>query len=595
MSLITRSLACVAGLVSQVAVSGAAAQPVGLAWLELSGTPTQQPGPFAWLGGSEGDTLRSLVERIDEVAYHDDIEGLVIRLKDAALDVTHIEELGQAMLRIREAGKKIHVFAENYANPELLLGSFADSILIQSGGNVSLSGLHMEEMYLRDTFTWIGMNPDYVQIGDYKGADEMMMKTQPSPAWEQNISGLLDAMYGTMRQIIMDGRNMDDQQLDRAMSDGWWANEAEAISLGLIDAAVDLPTIYDHLETIYGSEVEFTLDLNDDTSSSFDMANPFAFFSILSKKPSHTATSPTIAILHIDGAIVDGESSSGGFLGGSSVGSRTIRNAIEDILEQDMIKGVVVRIDSPGGSAIASEVIWQGLQRLAEEKPVWVSVGSMAASGGYYIAVGGQRIYANPSSIVGSIGVVGGKIAMGGLYDKLHINVVERSRGPRSELLSSTRPWSDVERALIRDRMKQTYDQFTSRVSSGRPGIDLGRTAEGRLFLGEQALDLNMIDAIGGLDDAIHELAADLDLDDFEIMDFPGPKSITDLIDEMLGGFVKAPAGLSTQATLAPIAGTLRELLGERRFEVLRDAINANMQLRREPVLLTSPRVLLFR
>jgi protease-4 len=593
MKMMSRTLACVAGLVSSVAV--AKAEPVGLAWLELSGTPTEKPSPFEWLGMSEGDTLRSLVERIDEVAFHDDVAGLVIRIKDAGLGVSQIEEIGRAMSRVREAGKKIHVFAENYANTELLLGSYADGVLIQTGGNVSLSGLHMEEMYLRDTLAWVGMTPDYVQIGDYKGADEMMMKSEPSAAWESNISGLLDGMYGAMRQIMMDGRGLNDEELDHAMSEGWWADEHEAKSLGLIDGAVDLPDLLAHLGDEYGSEVEVAIDLNEQTSFEMDMANPFAFLSILTKEPNHIATGPTIAVLHIDGAIVDGDSSAGGFLGGSSVGARTIRNAIEDIIEQDEIRGVVVRIDSPGGSAIASEVIWQGLQRLAEDRPVWISIGSMAASGGYYIAVGGQRIYANPSSIVGSIGVVGGKIAMGGLYDKLHVNIVERSRGPRSDLFSSTRPWSDVERALVEKKMRQTYDQFAGHVADGRPGIDLSRTAEGRLFVGEQALELNMIDAIGGLDDAIHELAGELNLDEFDVMDFPGPKALGDLVEEMFGGFVKSPGVLSAQVPLAGVAATMKELLGEQRFEVLRDAINANMQLRHEPVLLTSPRVLLFR
>lgn len=592
-----KRLMCVAGLASLCAAPATAQ--VGLAWLELSGTPTGQPDPFAWLSGGDTDTLRSLVERIDEVAYHDDVSALFIRLKDAALGSTQIEELGAAMLRVREAGKTIYVFSENYADAELLLGSYADTVLIQSGGAVGMAGLHMEEMYLRDTLDWIGLKPDYVQVGDYKGADEMMMRSEPSEAWDKNINVLLDGMYDAMRETMRSGRNMTDEQLDHAMSQGWWASDEEAISLGLIDASIDLPNMYDYLEAELGGEVEIAVDLNETGETTLDMANPFAIFSLFTREPDHDATMPTIAVLHIDGAIVDGDSSAGGFLGGSSVGARTIRNAIEDILEEDLIKGVVVRIDSPGGSAIASEVIWQGLQRLREEKTVWVSVGSMAASGGYYIAVGGERIYANPSSIVGSIGVVGGKIAMGGLYDRLKINVVERSRGPRASLLSSTSTWSEADRALIRDRMKQTYDQFAGHVKNGRPGIDLSKTAEGRLFVGNDALELKMIDAIGGLDDAIHELAAELELEDFEVMDYPGPKSIADLVDEMLGGFVRSPMQATSEvaagAQFAALAHTLREVLGEARFEVLRDAMNAHLQMRHEPVLLTSPRVLLFR
>ncbi len=586
-------LPLVAGLLSPVVL---AADPVGLAWLELSGTPTEQPGPFAWLGLDESETLRSLVERIDEVAYHDDVPGLVVRIKDAALGVTQIQELGQAIERLREAGKKVHLFAENYGTGELLLGSYADEVLIQSGGAVSLPGLYMEEMFLRDTMEWVGLRPDFVQVGAYKGAEEMFMNAAPSPAWEKNISSLLDGMYGNMRSMLMVGYGFDETELDRAMEQAWWATDQQAIELGLIDGAVDLPLLYDHLGEQYDGQIEVAVDLNEATTEvAFDTSNPFAILSLLSKKPTHKATSPTIAILHIDGAIIDGDSTPGGFMGGAQVGSRTIRNAIEDILEQDMIKGVVVRIDSPGGSAIASEVIWQGLQRLKEDKPVWVSVGSMAASGGYYIAVGGSKIYANSSSIVGSIGVVGGKIAMGGLYDKLHINVVERTRGPMASIESSTTPWSEAQRALVRERMTETYDQFVGHVKEGRPGIDISKTAEGRLFVGTDAIDLKMVDAIGGLDDAIYELADEVGLDDFEVMDFPGPKSFSEMIEEMFGGFVQAPGVMLGRAQLNTVATTLREVLGPQRFEMVRDAINAGMQLRHEPVLLTMPRVIMVR
>ncbi len=588
-----------AASVMGAAVPSLAGPTTELAWLELSGTPTEAAGPFAWIGMSEGDTLRSLVERVDEVAYDDSIDGLVIRVKDAALGVTQIQELGRAMNRLRESGKQIHVFAENYGTPEILLGSYADEVIIQSGGTVSIPGMHMEEMFLRDTLEWVGITPDFVQIGAYKGAEEQMMNTEPSPEWDENISGLLDSMYANMRGMIQDGYDLTSDELDHVMEEAWWASDQQGIALGIIDAAVDLPNLMDHLGKAYGTdEAEVSLDLNDEIPGmQIDMANPFAMLTMLSKKPSHTARRPTIAVLHINGAIVDGDSSPGGIFGGSTVGSRTIRNAIESILKQDMIKGVVVRIDSPGGSAIASEIIWQGLDRLKAEKPVWISVGSMAASGGYYIAVGGDRIYAEQSSIVGSIGVVGGKLAMGGLYDKLHIHIKERNRGPRAGLASGINPWTEAERELIRTRMKETYDQFTGHVAAGREGIDLSKTAEGRLFTGDRALELKMVDAIGGLDDTMHELAAEVGLDDFEVMEFPGPKSFEDLLEDMLGGFgVTAPGVAASSADpIVAAMGSLRTLLGEQRFKMVRDAVNANLLLRDEPVLLTMPRVIMFR
>jgi protease-4 len=375
------------------------------------------------------------------------------------------------------------------------------------------------------------------------------------------------------------------------METAWFSDASDAIEAGLIDSEVDLPTLGGHLEAAYGDEVVWE-EIGPAPAAGFDPANPFAIFKLLSTAPDHTPKGDTIAVLHVVGTIVDGESASGGLMGGESVGSRTIRNALEEILEEDLVKGVVVRIDSPGGSAIASEVMWQGLRRVAEEKPVWVSVGTLAASGGYYTAVGGQKIYVNPSSIVGSIGVVGGKFSMGELYDKLHVNVVARSRGPRADLFSSTEPWSPDERAFVRAKMAETYDLFTSRVESGRPDIKLDEAAEGRLFTGTRAIELGMADALGSLDTAITDLAAELGLDEFDVMSYPAPKSLDEVLEEMLGGFVQSPvsgglAGVGTEA--------VEELLGPDAWRQVSNAGRALLQFRREPVQVVMPRVLILR
>jgi len=284
---------------------------------------------------------------------------------------------------------------------------------------------------------------------------------------------------------------------------------------------------------------------------------------------------------------MDGDSSAGGPLSSASVGSRTIRNAIKQIGKDENIEGVVVRIDSPGGSAIASEVIWQGLHRLSETKPVWVSVGSMAASGGYYIAVGGDKIYVNESSIVGSIGVVGGKLSFGKVIERAQVNIVPRSRGPRAGMFAAMSGWDAEQTALVREKMAETYDLFTGRVSEGRPGINLSQTAEGRLFLGQRAVELNMADAVGTLSDTIEGLASELDLFQYDLMEYPEPPSFEDMIGQALGGFISAPIASEK-------LGMLRELLGERRFGVLRDAWTMTRMLKTEPVLMTAPRVLSF-
>ncbi len=592
------AIGCAAAIIG-AGVAHAQQHTRGVAMITIKGIVADAPGPFDWLlAPGKAYTLSDYVGLLDEAGQSDEIDAVVVRLKDARLSTTQVQEIGQKMRALSASGTPVHLFAENYGTSEILLSSYADEALIQSGGVVSFPGLYMEEMFLADTLHWIGIEPDFVQIGDYKGASETLMNSEPSPAWDQNISQLLDSMYENMRRMVGEGRGLDPSQLDHAMQELWWTDADEAIELGIVDAAVDLATLGDFLGRELGGEVEWVRDFGvaDGPSAADVMANPFAMMRMLMDKPKHRATRNTIAILHINGAIVDGDSSGGGMFGGATTGSRTIRNAIEDIIAQDKIGGVIVRIESPGGSAIASEVIWQGLQRLREHKPVWVSVGSMAASGGYYIAVGGERIFVNPSSIVGSIGVVGGKLAMGGLFEKLRIHVVPRARGPRAELMSTLRPWNDEERAAIRSRMQETYDLFTMRVRQGRAGIDLTRTAEGRLFTGDTAIELAMADEIGSLEDAIEAMGEELGWTRYDIMHFPGPKGFDELIEEALGGFASAPVDRYTRGgVFAEVVSGLRNLLGERTWTTVGAQMEAIMQLRNEPVVLTMPRVLIFR
>ncbi|MEQ8770599.1 MAG: signal peptide peptidase SppA [Phycisphaerales bacterium] len=564
-----------------------------VAVIEIEGTPAARSAGMSWLG-EEASTLRDYVETFDTVAYDDEFDGLVIRLKDSALGITQVEELGAAMLRVRDAGKKVHVFAEGYGPGEVMLGSFADEVIVQSGGMVSLPGMHMEEMFLADTLSWLGVEAQLVQVGDYKGANEQMTRSGPSDAWDQNIESLLDGLYESQRMIVGEGRGLDTDALDQAMAVAWWADADDAINAGLIDAAVDLPEIRDHLASTYGDKPRWVKNPYT-IESTLDTSNPFALMTEIfgAGAAKNVIEGPSIAVLHISGTIIDGDSSSGGLLGGgNSVGSRTIRNTIEEILREDDIKGVIVRVDSPGGSAIASEVMWQGIQRLKEEKPVWVSVGSMAASGGYYVLSAGDKVYVNPSSIVGSIGVVGGKYAMGDLYDKLKINVVERSRGPAAMLNSTARPWTESEQDLIRQKMTETYELFTDRVAAGRPGIDLSKTAEGRLFVGRDAVGLNMADEVGGLDDAIADMAAHIGLSTPDIVEYPLPPTFEEMLEQMLGGFVQAPALAQRQGELVE---ALRMLLGEQRFAAVRDSLAAFTLLRDENVLLVSPRAIIIR
>jgi len=569
-----------------------------VAWLDIEGSLAERQDPYAAMFGAPKPTLRSTVEAIERAGERDDVVALVIRLREPALTMVQVEEIGAAMNRVRGEGKQVHLFNEIYGPTELVLGSFADEVMAQAGAAVSLPGLHMEEFFLRDALATIGVQPDFVQIGDYKGASEPFANAEPSDAWNQNISRLLDSMYENLREHIKRGYAFDDAELNDVMEEAWLVPSERAQELGLVDLAIDRLKVDKHLEDLYG-DFEYDASIGDVGGPGLDaMSNPFALFEALSAPSEVRVGRDSIAVLHINGAIIDGESVGETPLGGGGVGSLTIRKALKQIEDEPLIRGMIVRINSPGGSAIASESIWLGVRRVAEKKPVWVSVGDMAASGGYYIGVSGDRIYVNPASIVGSIGVVGGKFALGGMYEKLRVNVVPRSRGPQADLFDTTSGWSEAERALVRDRMKQTYDLFVKRVRAGRPSIDISKTAAGRLFTGETAVDLKMADAIGGLDKAVSDLADRLNLRPgaFDLVNYPAPKTFAEALEEAFGGFVAAPNAVGERsAVLSEVATMLRLAVGDRAWPRLRDSLTAMLQMRTEPVLLVTPSVLLSR
>ncbi|MGD1916842.1 MAG: signal peptide peptidase SppA [Phycisphaerales bacterium] len=562
---------------------------VGL--LEITGTPAEAPSPLAWLFGEEEPTLSGLVDAITSAQDEHNLDHLVVRLKDSALSWAHVDELGQA---IESVDIPVTVFAEQMGPTDLMLASYADTSMIQAAGDVSLPGLYMEEMFMADTLDWVGLHAQMIQVGAYKGANEQMTRSEPSEAWSENIDGLLDSLYGHMVGTLAQGDDMSANDVEKAMETLWMANAEDAVAAGLVDAAVDLPDLGEAVAGEGSNPRWITVSAGADASE-FDTSNPFAMLQMLTAEPDDELTGPTIAVLHLTGSIMTGDSTSGGMFGGETIGSRTVRNELKKLGDNDMVQAVVLRIDSPGGSATASEIIWQGVQELRQEKPVWVSVGNMAASGGYYIAVGGEKIYANQSSILGSIGVVGGKISMTELYDKIKINVVGRARGPRADMFASAKPWNEQQIDIVRGKMTEVYDQFTGRVTAGRPGIDLSKTAEGRLFLGKDAVGLKMADEVGSLDDAVQDLAAHVGLATYDVRHYPGPKSLTEILEESLGGFMSVASPNSGDASALPMVRAVRAAVGEQTWEQIVHSLNAFSLLREEPVVLTAPSIVTFR
>ena len=561
-------------------------------WIELNSTLREAPLPFAWVSEEDmGESLGNVLDRIETVRDDPDYAGLVIFLDQPSLTLPQCTAIAEAIRSAREAGKTVMTFAEVYDLRDYIIASAADSVLLQKKGSVELSGIAVEEMYLAGMFEKIGVKPDLMQVGKYKGADETFMREQPSAAWDENFDALLDGLYSESIRSIMEGRGLTRDEVEALFKSSWAMKDTELLARRAVDQLVDRDLI-DVTEVAFGEWFEWDTEFGQ-TGTSIDPNNPFALFSMLFQEPQLNTTQPTIAVIHADGPISSGDSSIGdGLFSSDSIGSRTLVGALEDALYDENIRGAVLRLDSPGGSALASEVIWQAVREFGQEKPIYAVVGSMAASGGYYIVCGTDQIYVQPHSILGSIGVVGGKITLGGLYDWAGVNIVRRSRGPGGDLFNSVEPFNDEQRQTVHQALTMIYDQFVERVESGRGDRlpEVSTVAEGRLFTGSQSVANGLADRIGGVDQAVVDLAVQLELaeGEYDVIDLPAPMSLNEYFGSLFGAQAASPLALSVPEAPAFLA-TARELLGPAAWKSVSRSMRGLLMLQHEPVLLMMP------
>jgi len=566
-------------------------------WLELSESLREGPIPFAWVTDEDaGPSLSDVLGQLDYVKDHDEYLGLVIFMDQPALRLSQVLSISEKIAEVREAGKIVMTYAEAYDTTSYMLASSADMILLQHKGEVQISGVSIEEMYLAGMLEKIGAKADFIQVGKYKGASEALMRTGPSEAWSQNFDALLDDLYGQIVSQIAKGRGMTESEVEGLMRDAWVMQDSDYLKRRVVDRLTDRDLI-DITEVEFGDN--FTWDASMGWGeASVNINNPMMLFGLLFKEQDTRTYRPTIAVVHASGPIHSGESSHGqGLFDSESIGSSTLVEVLTDTRDDENIKGVILRIDSPGGSALASEIIWQAVRDLGEQKPVFVSVGSMAASGGYYIACAGDEVYLSPGSIVGSIGVVGGKIVIGGLYEWAGIQVHRRSRGPLGDIFNSVEPFTPEQRDTVRLSMEQVYDQFIQRVEIGRGSrlADVGSVAEGRLFTGRQAVENGMADKLGGVAKAMQDMTYELGMDEgsYDVVHLPRAMSLQTFLNSMFGGAntpnVAAAAGDSRWVQ------TAKQVLGSHAWSSISATMQGLLLLQDEPVLTLMPNALIVR
>lgn len=553
-----------------------------VAYFDLSEPILEKPAEFSFFGETDGMTLQSILDRMRQARDDKSIRAVLVTLGQGEFNLAQAQEIRDALVELRRAGKETFVYADSYDTAGYTVASGATNICMLGGGEIMIPGVGIETMFAKGLLDKIGVKADYVQIGEYKGADEQFTRTEPSVELHGELTKLIDSLYEQIVDGISLHRNLSRDAVRQMIDDTILMGQA-ARDRGFVDHLVEADGLRDLLSEELGDEINLLTDYGQPERDEIDFSSPFAFFSLLARRP-EVSTEPAVALIYAQGVIVDGEGGEGLF-GDGGVGSEDIRRAMRIAERDENVKAIVIRIDSPGGSALASEVMWQAVRRVAEDKPVIISIGNMAASGGYYLASAGDHIFADASAIVGSIGVVGGKFVMKDLYDKLGLTSQAFLRGRNADLFSSNQPFTDRQRRMVTNWMKQTYDQFTTRIMTTRTGKikDIDQVARGRIFLADQAKELGMVDEIGGIEKAIDFAAdwVDLERGSYEVRVLPAPKTLADLF----GGGSEARLPLKTQiaedSILRVLSPSLRKMLGQQ--------IRVMQLLQDRPVMLVSP------
>lgn len=567
-------------------------------WLVLEGDLPDTSPPFNWIDADDQrGTLRGVIRQLDYVAQSPSHLGVIVFLDQANLTLAQVDELTEAIARVRQSDKKVLTFAEVYDTSDYLLACAADAIVLQKKGGLFIPGLGAEEIYLAGLLEKIGVSADFMQVGKFKGAQEPLTRKGPSEFWSQTIDGMLDDLWAQMLARIAEGRSKTEADVEQALSQTLSASDEQLVELGLVDqlAERDLLSV---TEEVFGADFEWDRRMGAVSQANPAASNPMALLGKLFAPEPSRISRDSVAVIRAAGPISSSDSTLGdGLFNQDSIGSRTLIRTLGKARDNELIKAVVIRMDSPGGSALASEMIWQAVRDLASEKPVFVSVDGMAASGGYYIACAADQIFVSPSSIVGSIGVVGGKIVLGGLYEKIGVTVHRRSRGLHGDLFNSVEPFTQDQRDALESMMHHIYDQFTDRVTSGRGEriAKLDEVAQGRIFTGRQALANGLADQLGGLEDTVAAVADQAGLEEgaYDVVALPEPMSLGEYLDSLFNA--SAPNVGAVIRIEAPWLTAARQTLGDQTWRAVGWHVQATMQLQREPVLLLTPAPLIVK
>jgi protease-4 len=506
--------------------------------LDLNGSLSERNDEniYSTIMGFTGDNgnvygLNDILASIKKAKENDKIKGIYIKANSLSTSFASIEAIRAALDDFKSSGKFIVTYADNYSQGLYYLSSVADKVVLNPHGAVDWRGLASTPMFFKDLLEKIGVEMQVFKVGTYKSAVEPYTCTQMSDANKEQMTALLGSIWDKMLSNISASRKISSDSLnayaDRVLT---FAPAEEVVAKGLVDTLMYQNDMRDYLKGM------MSVDKDDDipTLSLDDMIN-------VKRDTPKDMSGNIIAVYYAVGEIVD---AAGNDINGdeSIVGNKVIRD-LRKLKEDKDVKAVVLRVNSPGGSAFASEQIWKAVSELKAEKPVIVSMGDYAASGGYYISCVADSIVAEPTTLTGSIGIFGMFPNAKGLADKVGVTFDVAKTNEYSDVGIITRPMKDGEKAMLQSYIERGYDLFVTRCADGR-GMkkeDIEKIAQGRVWSGTMAKEIGLVDEIGGLDKALEIASKKAGVEKYTTQEYPEPKSMfSTLLDKSLPAYIES-------------------------------------------------------
>ena len=507
----------------------------GVGYFHFSNIPKTKPVPrrrmFLDL------PMRSLKEVLPIAKWDADVAGVLIRINGSSYGMAQLQEMSDAILDFRESGRVVLCYLSSCSTGDYIVAATCDGILIHPATEVRLIGLRTERSFYKGALDMLGVRADLEHIGKYKSASEAFTRQEMSEAHREIQNIILDDLYEQLVDAIAEGRGWTHEDVKKRINEGPYTAR-QALATELVDRAVYEDELPDVVTELTNNPTDL-VTLSDYAGRGVDTQD-------------WQVPQPKVAIIEAKGLMLTGDSFVDPFLGTQVMGADTITRVVREVKDNNDIKAVVLRIDSGGGLVTAADTIWRELVRLTQVKPLVVSMGDVAASGGYYIAAPADTIVAEPGTITGSIGVISGKYSFKGLYEKLGIHKEILKRGEHADFYTDYGDYPPSEQAIVQKQLQEIYDDFIKKVALGRTELtveDVDRLGQGRIWSGRQAQENGLVDRLGGLSLAlaIARERAGLGEKSFEIVQFPKKTWLSQIFGTLQLPFITEPANGDTE------------------------------------------------